>query len=281
MTLIYSLDTTGIYRPSVSVQHRNEEYDQDSFDTLLEMQEKHFWYRGRHRFLLKAFDLYLRNKPEPLAVADLGGGIGGWVRYLVDRHANRFSRVALADSSERALKIAKKVLPINSERYQIDLMNLGWENEWDIVFMLDVIEHLPDDIEAVNQAAKALKSGGLLFITTPALEQFWSYNDELAHHIRRYCKKDFSNLAQLTGLQLCDARFFMFFLSPLYWFFRSKKNIGNMTELQKKALMCETHKVPSAVLNSILTSIFSAETPLGHHMRFPLGTSILGIFRKP
>ena len=33
---------------------------------------------------------------------------------------------------------------------------------------------------------KALKSGGLLFVTAPAFRQFWSYNDELVHHLRRY-----------------------------------------------------------------------------------------------
>jgi hypothetical protein len=32
--------------------------DQTGFDTLWAMQEKHFWYRGRHRFLVAALDRF-------------------------------------------------------------------------------------------------------------------------------------------------------------------------------------------------------------------------------
>ena len=73
----------------------------------------------------------------------------------------------MADSSEIALKTAGGILPQGVNRYQIDLLNLGWEDEWDIAFMLDVLEHIPDDICALRQAAKALRPGGLLFVATP------------------------------------------------------------------------------------------------------------------
>jgi hypothetical protein len=53
-----------------------------------------------------------------------------------------------------------------------------------------------------------------------------------------------------------------------------------MTDAQKQALMHQTHQVPPAPLNLALTAIFAAETPLGHWLRFPWGTSVLGVFRK-
>jgi SAM-dependent methyltransferase len=188
--------------------------------------------------------------------------------------------LALADSSETALRMAGDVLPEGVERYQIDLMNLGWHDKWDVAFLLDVIEHLPDDLEALRQARAALKPGGLLFVTTPALQQFWSYNDELAHHLRRYTRADFARLAERVGLRLCDARYFMFLLSPLYWLARRGKGIKGMTKEQKLALLHKTHRVPNAVLNLTLTAVFAAETPLGHRARFPWGTSVLGVFQK-
>jgi 2-polyprenyl-3-methyl-5-hydroxy-6-metoxy-1,4-benzoquinol methylase len=73
--------------------------------------------------------------------------------------------------------MAGAVLPAGMERYQIDLMNLGWRERWDVAFLLDIIEHLRDDAGALREAARALKPGGLLFVTTPALARFWSYND--------------------------------------------------------------------------------------------------------
>lgn len=280
--MIYQLESDGIHRSSSPVLHRDEEYDQTSFGTLWAMQERHFWYRGRHRFLLASYDRFRRDGGAPWAAVDLGGGVGGWVRYLSDRRATQFSPLALADSSEAALHMASDVLPANIKRYQIDLMNLGWEAQWDCAFLLDVIEHLPDDVDAMRQAAQALKPGGYLFVTTPALRQFWSYNDELVRHVRRYDRHDYANLAQAAGLELCDARYFMFLLSPLYWLSRkSKSGIEGMSEEQKSELMKKTHQVPSTFINETLSAIFSTETPLGHWLHFPWGTSILGVFRKP
>ncbi|WP_281290966.1 class I SAM-dependent methyltransferase [Thiohalocapsa marina] len=244
------------------------------------MQERHFWYRGRHRFLLHALDRYRLADVGTLSAVDLGGGVGGWVRYLADRRPGQYQPLALADSSRTALRMAGPMLPAGVERYQIDLMNLGWRDHWDVAFLLDVIEHLPDDREALRQARAALKPGGLLFVTTPALQQFWSYNDELAHHLRRYSRADFARLGEQAGLQLLDARYFMFLLSPLYWLARQGKGIEGMTEDEKMALMHKTHQVPPAPLNLPLTAIFAAETPLGHWLRFPWGTSVLGVFRR-
>lgn len=219
--------------------------------------------------------------PSPVRPWILGGGVGGWVRYLADRRPDRFRPLALADSSEVALRMASAVLPTRVERYQVDLMNLGWREQWDVAFLLDVIEHLPDDVGALRQAAQALKSGGLLFVTTPAFQRFWSYNDDLAHHLRRYTRRDFTDLAKRSGLELCDARYFMFLLSPLYWLARRRRGIEGMSMEEQQDLMASQHRVPAAPLNLALTAVFAAETPLGHWLRLPWGTSVMGVFRKP
>lgn len=272
----------GIYRSSSPVVHRDEEYDQLSFDTLCTMQERHFWYLGRHRFLLEAYDRFAGSNASARSVVDLGGGVGGWLRYFSDQRASWGNEMALADSSNVALKMARKFLPASIDCYQIDLLDLAWREEWDSAFLLDVIEHLPDDLGAVKQASKALKPGGLLFVTTPALKFFWSDNDDMVKHQRRYDRSDFSLLAQGAGLELCDVRYFMFFLSPLYYLSRfSSVGIEKMTEEQQAELLRKTHKIPPPFVNWCLTKVFCSETPLGHRLRFPWGTSILGVFRKP
>jgi hypothetical protein len=52
VTSQYSVIRDGIHLPSTPVQHRNEEYNEGGFETLRDMQERHFWYRGRHRVLV-------------------------------------------------------------------------------------------------------------------------------------------------------------------------------------------------------------------------------------
>jgi SAM-dependent methyltransferase len=280
MNTLYHPGLDKIYQPNIPIQHREEDYPEDSFELLWKMQERHFWYRGRHRFLLHSLDRALVTA-KPMSAIDLGGGVGGWIRYLADRRPAQYSELALGDSSLTALRRAGGVLPQSVQRYQIDLMNLGWQDQWDVAFLLDVIEHLPDDVQAMRQATAALKPGGFLFVTTPAFPQFWSYNDDLAHHLRRYRKPDFQRLAKETGLVMKDARYFMFFLSPLYLLSRFKPNFNKLSLLEQKMQVSKQHAVPAAPLNAALTVAFGAETPLGHWMPFPWGTSILGVFQKP
>lgn len=281
----YLLDD-GIYRPAAGVLHREDEYNSRSFELLLKMQCDHFWYRGRHRFLTYAVRQCLRRLGTAAAdcgAVDLGGGCGGWLYYM-QRHAQlHFAEVALADSSRLALDLALGILPMGTARYQIDLLDLHWHERWNIAFLLDVLEHMPDDQAVLCQIGQSLKPGGLLFITVPALQFFWSWNDEVAGHQRRYARADFGRLAAAAGFEICLLRSFMFFLSPLYVTARllSGRRYRQLSADQVWKLMEKTHRVPAAPLNALLSLVCSSETPLGHVLPFPWGTSILAVLRKP
>lgn len=283
--MTYSLQANGVFTPDVPVVHREEEYDSHGFELIREMQGRHFWYLGRHRFLLGALKVELQRRSSAtnnLNAIDLGGGCGGWIKYLRERSPQTFSELALSDSSLRALELARATVGDAVSRYQADLLSLGWENRWDVAFLLDVLEHIPKDAETLHQIKQALKPDGLLFVTTPAIQRFWSYNDELAHHVRRYAKQDFRRLAETTGLKLLRANYFMFFLSPLLWQSRlNRPNLERMSAEELHELMQRTHRVPPEPFNGLLRFIFELETPLGLKLPFPWGTSILGVFQKP
>lgn len=273
----YSLDKSGIHRPDISVVHRNDEYEESGFQLLLNMQSKHFWYLGRHKFLLTSLKKHL-TKPNQ-SVIDLGGGVGGWTKYLFDNAPEEVKEIAMGDSSDVALKGARKILPEEVGLYQVDLMNLQWKSRWDVIFLLDVIEHCPDDVSILKQAYDALRPGGMLIVSTPALMYFWSHNDEYAKHLRRYSIADYKNLAEKTEFKLLDARYFMFFLSPLLWLSRKTKSKNSTASELEKAILKE-HQVPAGLINFTLAKIFSAESPIGHKIKFPWGTSVLGVFQK-
>ena len=74
---MYKLDNDGLHIPTKQIEHRNDEYDERGFNTLLDMQSKHFWYIGRHRFILEILKRY--EKKTNFSAVDLGGGCGGWV----------------------------------------------------------------------------------------------------------------------------------------------------------------------------------------------------------
>ncbi len=265
---MYLSNGQGIFQPTLPVHHQGEHFDEKGFKTLFEMQNNHFWYRGRHRFLMHAVARYLPDR-KGLCGIDLGGGCGGWLNFLFQQMPGRFDELALADSSLTALELAKTVVPKSTTLYQIDLMDLHWENRWDVAFLLDVIEHLPGDAGALVQVCNALKPGGLLFVTTPALQFFWTYNDDLAHIcgvIRSVTMRDWrrkqdcdycsfglitTTLPTICGVirsvtmrywrrkqdcRLLDSRYFMFFLSPLLWLSRTLQRTSGLSEGERSKL---------------------------------------------
>lgn len=273
--------SSGVHVPFETVVDTDQGYDL----TRLERSRNratHFWNLGRARFVLRAVrDQISDRTASDLKVIDIGGGTGGWLKYLMRNLPGDFTELALADSSLSALEFSSGVLGAQVNRYQVDVLRMPWKNRWDLVFLLDVIEHVKDDVQALRGVEEALRPNGLLFVTVPALQCFWSGEDVTAHHLRRYAKPEFDTLAQQSGLELLKARYFMFFLSPLYWLGRGTwPDPATMTPEQIRKQKARTHQVPPTPINQLLRLIFSLETPLGLRVPFPWGTSLLGVFKK-
>ncbi len=275
---------TGIWQRDGGSGHRDDEYDSTLAPVLKKMQKDHFWYRGRRRFLVHAVRQRLRlygNRTEPFRAVDYGGGCGGWAQWIHGRLPDQFPTVDLADSSRACLEQAEAPMRHVGQRYLVNVRDVPWSSHWDVAFLCDVLEHLPDDREVFRRIGRSLRPGGLLFVTVPALQFFWSYNDELVHHHRRYARRDLEQLAKESGLELIDARYFMFLLSPLVLLRRLRsRGMDRMSDEDRRQLIARTHAVPPAWVNVPMGLVFAAETPLGFLTRFPWGTSLLGVFRR-
>ena len=285
----YNLKNDGIYYSDHWVKHNNVDFDEKGFETLFKMQKNHFWYVGRHKFLeaklKKILGKYFNKSPlighKPLQAIDIGGGVGGWVDHISRSSLKNKVKVSLADSSPFALNMAKKMVTGGEFFYCVDLMKLGMEDQWDVVFLLDVIEHIGDDKKALAQVYESLRPGGFAFITMPALNFFWSANDEYTGHHRRYNKADLRFLAQELGFKLLDASYFMFFLSPVYFLARKKLDLVINIKGNAYDEIIDAHQVPPKLLNWLLAMVFCAETPISSFCSYPWGTSILGVLQKP
>lgn len=274
----------GIFVPRRRPRHRDDEYDELAFDILIRMQREHFWYRGRHKLLLHVLRQALsrhHGASGKLAAIDIGGGCGGWLEFVHDHEPDLFGELALGDSSIRALTLAEPVVGSFAARYQIDLLDLTWSERWDVIFLLDVLEHIPEHIEVLREVRRSLRPGGLLFVTTPALQLFWTYNDELAHHQRRYSRRDFSVLASKVDLELVRTEYFMFLLSPALLASRLlSRPPKSATPDELRAHLERTHRIPARPMNGFLERIFSMEASLIDRFALPWGTSIMAVFER-
>ena len=121
----YKLSADLIHLPKIPAQHLPDEYDKSGFKTLVAMQERHFWYRGRHRFLLAAVDRFIPKAVTGNDVIDLGVGVGGWVRYLAQHPPGALGKIALADSSVEVLKLAKTICNQKPSAIRLALCNFS------------------------------------------------------------------------------------------------------------------------------------------------------------
>ena len=60
----------------------------------------------------------------------------------------------------------------------------------DVLIMLNVLEHIEDDLEALKNAFKLLKPGGFLIIEVSAVRFLYDSYDAELHHFRRYSSKN-------------------------------------------------------------------------------------------
>ncbi len=68
-----------------------------------------------------------------------------------------------------------------------DLMSLPYRAEsFDFVSALDVLEHIREDKIAISEISRILQKNGILFITVPHSMKYYSQQDQLIGHHRRY-----------------------------------------------------------------------------------------------
>jgi SAM-dependent methyltransferase len=87
----------------------------------------------------------------------------------------------------------------------------------DAVVAVNVLEHVPDDAAAFREAARVLRSGGVLVAVIPHNPDLYDYYDEHLSHERRYRRGEPTMLAQRAGLDVLEERFLGQFVYPAFW----------------------------------------------------------------
>ena len=114
------------------------------------------------RFIERYFPV--RNIAEK-KVLEVGCGLGGFAKILEEKGCN----VSASDISAFMIENAKKLNPnvkfsvvnieLDAEKYK--------DNEYDIIFAFEVMEHLVNPQKALQNLKRKLKKNGLLIFTTP------------------------------------------------------------------------------------------------------------------
>ena len=95
-----------------------------------------------------------------------------------------------------------------------------------LVLMMDVLEHVDDDVSLLKQYTRHLPKDGRVLISVPAFKFLWSGHDVFLEHRRRYDRAMLFNLVQEANLQIDSCRYFFGFLFPIAAITRWINRIG-------------------------------------------------------
>lgn len=155
---------------------------------------------GRHPWELARCDALRRilrgTLRDGLKVLDLGCGDGFLSRELFNGMA---VKVTAIDSNFTASDIDSLSGQSRDITYS---KTLEGEGRFDLVLLLDVVEHVQDDLGfLMDIAQKRLVSGGRVLITAPAFSALFSGHDRFLGHRRRYNPGELDSLARRAGLK--------------------------------------------------------------------------------
>ncbi len=89
------------------------------------------------------------------------------------------------------------------------------ESDADLVLMMDVLEHVEDDVGLVCEYADKVAYGTRFIVTVPAFMWLWSGHDIFLAHFRRYTLAGIEDVLRAAGLTVDRGCYFYASLLPL------------------------------------------------------------------
>lgn len=234
---------------------------------MYELENSYWWFVARRRIVLSLVEKYVK-PPHAPRFLDLGCGTGSMLQALEGR-----GEVVGVDASGEALAFAATRTKVALVRGDVPEVLLSLEGKFDCVLLLDLLEHVGDDLETVRAAAGVLDGDGVMIITVPAHPWLYAPRDTYHHHLRRYRKREVKGLVAGAGLDevftsYCNALFFPVAAAQRLWSRMSGKEPGpDIKPLPK-------------ILNGIMEEAFAAERFLLGRMPLPWGLSLVAVARR-
>ena len=124
-------------------------------------------------------------------VLEVGAGMGATTLTLCDGSQREWVCLEPDPGLFESLKskVLRKELPACCTAIKGTVRDLDKNKKFNAIIYIDVIEHIENDKEELNQAMNLLEEGGHLVVLVPAHQFVYSSFDKSIGHFRRYNKK--------------------------------------------------------------------------------------------
>jgi SAM-dependent methyltransferase len=127
----------------------------------------------------------------------------------------QFGQVDASGLDASAQAVASKRLGSEVAEARLSDVSMFERNGYDVIALLDVLEHVADDLSSFRSIHRRLKPGGALLMRVPANPWMWSAHVTAHHHFRRYRRKQLEQLFLRSGLEVELLSYFNSMLFPL------------------------------------------------------------------
>jgi len=229
----------------------------------MQKQEKNYWWHVGRRFVFQSvLNKFLVDKKD-FKIVDVGCGTGANLNWL-----KKFGDVVGVDSNQTAIGFAEK-----KHNVTWGLANkLPFKNaSANLITAFDVLEHVKNDNDALQEWSRVLSQNGYLFISVPAYQWLYSPHDKQMQHYRRYLLSNLLEKIKKAGFKPIFSSYFFMFVFPVFIIQRLLSKIFNAAPGYTEA---------SPRLNNFLISLSKIEAWLMRGVSLPFGSSLLILAKK-
>ena len=236
---------------------------------MFAVEDRHWWYVGVRREVESWLDRLQRRRSGRLRILDAGCGTGG---LLANLRSDAW-KVGVEISTE-GIRLARS-RGIALVRGSVSALPFA-DASFDAVVSIDVLCHSGvEERQAVEEAARILRPGGMLLAQVPAFEFLRGGHDAAVWTKRRYRRGEVARLLSGAGLALRRSAYRNTLLFPLAAVVRL---VGRRRRIPREHARSDVRPVPR-VVNAILSGVMAVERRF--RGGFPFGLSVFSVAEKP
>ena len=222
----------------------------------------HWYYSSKAKMLETVISPISKTK-----ILDIGAGSAFFSKYLLQNTSAQECMcldISYPSNSQTTLDGKPIYFCKESEPYNADL-----------VLLMDVLEHIPDDISFLKMFVEQLPAGTNFLITVPAFQFLWSGHDVFLEHQRRYTLKGLVDVVQQCGLIPQKQFYFYGLVFPLAVITRLADRLSDQNQ-EPQSKLIKHHPL----MNWLLKKICAMELHFMSLNRLA-GLSVVCLAKKP
>jgi SAM-dependent methyltransferase len=163
---------------------------------------EHWYYSSKAKAMMR-----LLAASVPSKILDVGAGSGFFsLHLLAHSSAEEVWCVDIGYDNDTDSSEAGKPVHFRRSIESVDA---------DLVLLMDVLEHVNDDVELLKEYVQKVPRGSRFLISVPAFQFLWSGHDDFLSHKRRYTLHQLKDVVASAGLRVEHSSYYFGMVFPI------------------------------------------------------------------